>query len=140
MTTIDPYLHFNGNAEEAFNFYKTVFNSEFSGIMRYKDVPPSEHKMSESEGQKIMHISLPIGQETILLGSDLPASYGKAIVGTNFYLSVNTESEDDTTRLFNDLAAGGRVNMPLDKTFWGAYFGMMTDKFGIQWMVSYDYK
>jgi PhnB protein len=138
MTVVNPYLNFNGNCEEAFNFYKSVFGGEFVTVMRFKDVP-AEYQMAKSESEKIMHVALPIGQGTILMGSDTPAAMGPVTNGNNFSIAISTETETEATRLFNRLSAGGQVTMPLDKTFWGAYFGMLTDKFGIQWMVSYDY-
>lgn len=138
MATVNPYLNFNGNCEEAFNFYKSAFGGEYLMVMRFKDVP-AEYQMSENEGEKIMHISLPIGQGTILMGSDRPASMGQVTFGDNFSISINTESEEQANRLFYELSAGGQITMPLEKAFWGAYFGMFTDKFGMHWMVSYDY-
>jgi PhnB protein len=137
MATINPYLNFNGNTEEVFNFYKSVFGGEFTTISRFKEAP-SEYKMSEKEGEKIMHISLPIGEGTTLMGSDVPEVMGKAIGGNNFSISINTTSEEEAHKLFNGLSAGGKVMMPLEKTFWGSLFGMFTDKFNIQWMVSYN--
>ena len=141
MAAINPYINFKGNCEEAFNFYKSVFGGEFPYIGRYKDMPPSEeNKMSEVDGNLIMHISLPISKETTLMGSDVGGEWAKhSVEGNNIQLSVNADSEEDAHRLFNGLSAGGRVNMPLEKTFWGALFGMFTDKFGINWMVNYDY-
>ena len=140
MTSLNPYLNFNGNCEEAFNFYKSVFGGEYLTKMRFKDTP-KEHQMpgSEGESEKIMHVSLPIGNGTVLMGSDVPEAFGKANIGSNFYISINADSEKEAEKLFNTLSAGGKVAMPLDKAFWGAYFGMFTDKFGIQWMVNYDY-
>ncbi|MDQ3186442.1 MAG: VOC family protein [Pseudomonadota bacterium] len=138
MTTINPYLSFNDNCEEAFNFYKSVFGGEFLQIVRFKDVP-SEQPMPEGEGEKIMHVSLPIGQGTTLMASDTPEAFGKVTTGNNFSISIHPDSEEEATNLFNGLSAGGRVTMPLQKTFWNAYFGMFVDKFGIQWMVNYDY-
>ncbi len=135
MATINPYLNFNGNAELAFNFYKSVFGGEFIAIQRFKDMPSAE--MSETDGQKIMHISLPISKETVLMGSDVPSSYPQSVFGTNISLSVNPDSEAETERIFNALSAGGKIGMPLAKAFWGAYFGMCTDQFGIHWMVNY---
>jgi PhnB protein len=142
MATISPYLTFNGNCEEAFNFYKSVFGGEFPFIGRFKDMPPMDggKQMSPEQGEKIMHVSLPISKETMLMGSDSSEAFGQATtVGNNFSISINADSEKEADRLFNGLSAGGRVTMPLNKTFWGAYFGMLTDKFGIQWMVNYDY-
>lgn len=138
MAAINPYLIFNGNAEEAFNFYKSVIGGEFTMLQRYSDTP-SEVPSPDVEGEKIMHVSLPIGEGTILMGSDVPGTIEKAIIGTNFNISINADSEKEAENLFNKLSEGGKVSMPLEKTFWGAYFGMLSDKFGIQWMVNYDY-
>jgi len=137
MAQINPYLNYNGNAEEAFNFYRSVFGGEFAVVMRFGDVP-DEHKMPESESKKIMHIALPIGNGNMLMGSDVPEASGEVKTGTNFCISISTQSEE-ADKLFNGLSAGGQVTMPLGKTFWGSYFGMFTDQFGVQWMVSYDY-
>ena len=140
MTGLNPYLNFNGNTEEAFNFYRSVFGGEFMTLQRFKDTPETGN-VSAKDREKVMHVSLPIGKETILMGSDALESMGQSLaVGNNFTLSINTESEEETRKIFNAISAGGKVAMPLDKTFWGAYFGMCTDKFGIQWMVNYDYK
>ena len=140
MAQINPYLTFNGNCEEAFNFYKSVFGGEFPYIGRFKDMP-SETPLPENVGNLIMHVTLPISSETILMGSDSNEALGQvAQAGTNVSISINTDSEDEATKLFNGLSAGGKVTMPLEKTFWGAFFGMFTDKFGIHWMVNYDYE
>jgi PhnB protein len=139
MATINPYLNFQGNTEEAFNFYKSVFGGEFMTLQRFKDTQEGD-KVAAGDRDKIMHVAMQIGKGTILMATDTLDSMGqKLTVGNNFHLSVNTESEEETTKLFNALSAGGKVIVPLDKTFWGAYFGMFTDKFGIQWMVNYDY-
>jgi PhnB protein len=139
MVTLNPYLNFPGNTEEAFNFYKSVFGGEFITLQRFKDTPEGDRASAEDK-DKIMHVSLPIGKGNILMATDAVDSMGhKLIPGNNFYLSLNTESEEETKKIFNTLSAGGKVTMPLDKTFWGAYFGMLTDKFGVQWMVNYDY-
>lgn len=142
MVQINPYLNFKGNCEAAFNFYKTVFGGEFLQISRYKDMPLSVGKPAmEIDGDLIMHVSLPISKEIFLMGSDVGGEWAQQTVqGNNIQLSVNTESEEEAVRVFNGLADGGHVKMPLEKTFWGAYFGMLTDKFGINWMVNYDYK
>ena len=140
MAAVNPYLTFNGNCEEAFNFYKSVFGGEFPFIGRFKDMPAGDFQVQESDGEKIMHVSLPIGQGTVLMGSDTSESCGQpTTIGNNFSISINTESEAEATELFNGLSEGGQVTMPLDKVFWGAYFGMLTDRFGINWMVNYDY-
>lgn len=143
MKAVNPYLNFSDNCEGAFNFYKSVFGGEFVTVMRFKDVPSEvldeSHQLPENEGEKIMHMALPLGQGTILMGSDTPAAMGPVTTGTNVSISISTDSEAEADELFNGLSAGGAVTMPLDKTFWGAYFGMLTDKYGVRWMVSYDY-
>jgi len=138
--SICPYLTFAGNCEEAFNFYRSVFGGQFGYIGRFKEMPPMEGKpMPESEGEKIMHISLPISKETVLMGSDSSEAFGQAtVIGNNFSISVNAMSQAEADRIYNGLSAGGHTTMPMSKTFWGSYFGMCTDKFGIQWMVSFD--
>jgi PhnB protein len=138
MAVIHPYLNFNGNTEEAFEFYRSVFGGDFNALMRFKDVP-AEYMMNENESEKIMHISLPIGNGTMIMGSDVPEQYGKAITGTNFYVSISAGSEEEANRLFNGLSHGGHIAMPLERSFWGSYFGMFRDKFGIQWMINYEY-
>lgn len=142
MTTINPYLTFNGTCEEAFNFYKSVFGGEFPYAGKFKDMPADpKYPVLEEDKEKIMHISLPISKETILMGSDSSESFGKATVeGNNFSISVNTDSVEEVTRIYNELSKGGKIKMPLEKTFWGAYFGMFTDKFGIHWMVNCELK
>jgi PhnB protein len=140
MTTINPYLTFSNNCEKAFNFYKSVFGGDFGYVGRFSEMP-SETPIPEADKNKIMHISLGISKETVLMGSDSSEAFGQpTVAGNNFSLSVNVESEDEAHRIFNELSAGGVVKMPLDKTFWGALFGMFTDKFGIHWMVNYDFE
>jgi PhnB protein len=139
--SINPYLTFNGNCEDAFNFYRAVFGGEFPYIGRFKDMPPMEGQppMSEQAGNMIMHVSLPIGDGTILMGSDSSNEWGHATsVGNNFNLSVNAKSHEEADRLYQGLAEGGKQTMPMNQTFWGSYFGMLTDKFEIQWMVSHE--
>ena len=139
MATINPYLNFPGTTEEAFNFYKSVFGGEFTVLQRFKDTPQAD-QVPANEQDKIMHVSLPIGSGNVLMASDNLESMGRPqTAGNNFSISVNADSEAEADKLFNGLAAGGKVTMPLQKTFWGAYFGMLTDKFGIQWMVNYDF-
>jgi PhnB protein len=138
MASVSPYLTFDGNCEEAFNFYKSVFGGEFPYIGRFKDMP-SEKPIPPELAEKIMHVSLPIGNGTFLMGSDSSDAFGHATVqGNNFSISVNAGSKEEAQNLFNGLSAGGKITMPLDKTFWGAWFGMLVDKFGIQWMVNCD--
>jgi PhnB protein len=143
MKAVNPYLNFRGNCEEVFEFYKSVFGGEFLTVMRFKDVPAEaldeSHQLPESEAEKIMHVALPLGPVTTLMGSDTPSAMGSVTTGTNFSISISTGSEAEATELFNKLSPGGQVTMPLDKAFWGDYFGMCIDKFGVQWMVSYDY-
>jgi PhnB protein len=139
---INPYLTFNGNCEEAFNFYRGVFGGNFVYVGRFKDMPPQEGHppMSEEAGNLIMHISLPIGTSgSLLMGSDSSEEFGKATtVGNNFTVSVSATSTAEADKIFKGLSNGGQVTMPMGKTFWGSYFGMCTDKYGIQWMMSYD--
>jgi len=138
MLNVNPYLHFMGKTEEAMNFYKSVFGGEFSIFQRYKDMAGGE-KMSEEDQEKMIHISLPIGKGNVLMASDNLESMGHEIIkGDNFHICIHTENEKETDKLFKALSANGKIEMPLNKTFWGAYFGMCRDKFGIQWMLSYD--
>ncbi|MEK6478435.1 VOC family protein [Catalinimonas sp. 4WD22] len=141
MPILNPYLNFNGNTEEAFNFYKSVFGGEFiGGISRFKDMPEAGN-VPEKDQDKIMHIALPIGKGNILMGTDALESMGhKLHMGDNISLSLDAESEAEADQLFEKLSAGGKVSMPMEKAFWGDYFGMCTDKFGKQWMISYAYK
>ena len=136
MATINSYLNFNGNTEEAFSFYKSVFGGEFTSLQRFKDTPDAD-KMPADEQEKIMHVALPIGGN-VLMGTDVPGSMTAVIFGTNSSISVDADSEEEGNKLFNALSSGGNVMMSFEKMFWGAFFGMITDKFGVQWMVSYD--
>ena len=140
MASINPYLVFNGNCEEAFLFYQSVFGGEFPYVGKFKDMPQAEGKpaLSEEEGNKIMHVTLPIGDGSILMGSDISSASGDVVFGQNISLSINAQSKDEADKLFNGLSAGGTVTMAMNQTFWGAYFGMFTDKFGINWMVNFD--
>ncbi|HVF81977.1 MAG TPA: VOC family protein [Flavisolibacter sp.] len=139
MATINSYLNFDGNTEQAFSFYKSVFGGEYAMVMRYKDAP-QENQMGEKDGEKIMHMALPIGEHAVLMGSDWPEAYGKPIEGSNVSLSISADSKEEADKVFNGLSAGGQVKMPMENTFWGSYFGMLKDKFGFNWMVSYDEK
>lgn len=140
MTTVNVYLNFDGQCEEAFSFYKSVFGGEFSYIGRFNEMPQDENnKLSEADGNKIMHVSLPISAETNLFGSDTIGAWSpKLVQGNNYSISINASSKEEADRLFNGLSAGGQVTMPLENTFWGAYFGMFVDKYGINWMVNFD--
>lgn len=140
MATVNVDIVFNGNCEEAFLFYKSVFGGEFSYFGRYKEMPSYDNeKISPEDGEKIMHISLPISKETSLMGNDYIEYFGrKTIFGNNFSLSIAAESKEEADRLYNSLSAGGDLGMPMGDTFWGAYFGMLTDKFGVNWMVNFE--
>ncbi|HEX9981162.1 MAG TPA: VOC family protein [Flavobacterium sp.] len=140
MAAINPYLTFNGNCEEAFNFYKSAFGGDFPYIGKYKDMPQmdGQQPLSAEEGEKIMHVTLPIG-DTMLMGSDSSDAYGHAtVMGNNISVSINADSREEADRISKALSEGGKVTMPMADTFWGAYFGMWTDKFGINWMMNYD--
>lgn len=140
MALINPYINFNGNAEEAFNFYKAAFGGEFATIMRFKDMPSSEHPISEKEADKIMHIALPIGGN-ILMGNDVPEFMGKVNeLEHRSKISISAESKEEADRLFKALSAGGSVEVPMDDSPWGSYFGMFRDKYGIEWMIDFDPK
>jgi len=137
---INPYLNFNGKTEEAFNFYKSVFGGEFVTFQRIKDTPDGD-KFPPQEQNRVMHVSLPIGTNTMLMASDIMESMGHTLtVGNNFSISVNVESEKEADKVFKGLSQGGKVTVPLERAFWGSYFGMLVDKFGVQWMVSFDDK
>ena len=137
MMRINPYLNFSGNCEEAFNFYKSVFGGEFMNFQRFDEGPSGAH-LSPSEGKMVIHVALPIGDGSMLMGSDRPQSMGPTTVGDNVSLSIHPESAADAKRIFDGLSTGGEVTMPLQETFWGATFGMLTDKFGVHWMVNFQ--
>lgn len=141
MTTVNVYLTFNGNCREAFEFYKAAFGGDFSYLGTFGEMPPREDlpTLHDSEKDKIMHVSLPISEETALMGSDSSEAFGKPVkIGSNFSVSINTDTKEEAEDLFNKLSEGGKVTMPLEKTFWSPYFGMFMDKFGINWMVNVD--
>jgi PhnB protein len=141
MAKINPYLHFLGNTEEAFNFYKAVFGGEFAMLQRFGEMPGCEEmNLSAEDKEKLMHVALPIGDGHVLMATDAVGEHAKdAVIGNNFSLSVSTDSKEEADKIFNGLSVDGAVTMPLSDTFWGAYFGMCKDKFDIQWMVNYDY-
>jgi PhnB protein len=138
MTKVNAYLNFNGNCEEAFSFYKSVFCGEFLYIGRYKDIPPTDRQTFQlQDDQKIMHVSFAIGKETILMGCDSPQTEGQEIIfGNSISLSVNIDNKEEADRIFNELSVGGRIKMSMTQTFWGAYFGVFTDRFGINWLIN----
>jgi PhnB protein len=137
MTRLDPYLNFNGNTEEVFIYYRSVFGGEFQALMRFGDMPGSE-KMNINDRKKIMHVALPIG-DNILMGTDLLESMNQRMtMGDNFSISMTADNESEVKRIFNALAADGTVVMPLGKESWSTLFGILKDKYGIQWMFNYN--
>lgn len=141
MAQINPYIHFNGNAEEAFTFYRSVFGGEFAMVMRFRDLEIPGSVALESEADKIMHIALPIGKHDILMGSDSPEVLGVHNLNeTRSKISISAESREEADNLYSGLSAGGQVEMPIGDSPWGSYFGMFRDKYGIEWMVDFDPK
>lgn len=139
MALINPHINFNGNAEEAFMFYRSVFGGEFAKIIRFKDMASPEFPVDEKEGNKIMHIALPIGEHNMLMANDVPEFMGR--VNEEEHRSkivINAASKEEADTLFNGLSAGGAIEMPIEDSPWGTYFGMFRDKYGIEWMVDYD--
>ncbi|MBK7371222.1 MAG: VOC family protein [Saprospiraceae bacterium] len=140
MAQINPHINFNGNAEEAFNFYKSVFGGEFAKIMRFKDLASAEFPVAENEANKIMHIALPIGK-SILMANDVPEIMGRTNENENrSKIVISAESKEEADKLFNGLSVGGQIEMPVSDSPWGSYFGMFRDKYGIEWMVDFDPK
>jgi PhnB protein len=140
MAQINPYINFNGNAEEAFTFYKSVFGGEFAKIMRFKDISSPEFPVTENDANKIMHIALPIGKN-ILMANDVPESMGQTNENENrSKISISAESKEEADKLFNGLSVGGQIEVPIGDSPWGSYFGMFRDKYGIEWMVDFDPK
>lgn len=141
MPSVNVYLTFNGNCEAAFHFYRSVFGGEFPYVGRFNEMPPQPEMppMDEEMGNRIMHMSLPIGNGSVIMGSDTGGEWAKDYrQGNNFSLSVQADSRAEADRLFAGLAAGGTITMPMADTFWNSYFGMLVDQFGITWQVSYD--
>ena len=133
-----PYLNFDGDAQEAFNFYKEVFGGEFSAVMKMTDAPECG-ELSEEERNRIMHISLPVSEDIILMASDILPSMGhKLNKGNNLYISLFPNSREEADRIFNELSENGNIEMPMDDQFWGDYFGSFEDKFGVRWMINYS--
>ena len=140
MAQINPYINFNGNTEEAFNFYKSVFGGEFERIIRFKDMPNTEIPISENEANKIMHIALPIGKN-VLMGNDVPEFMGKVNENENrSKIAVSAASKEEADKIFNGLSAGGNIEVPITDSPWGSYFGMFRDKYGIEWTVDFEQK
>ncbi len=138
MAVINPHINFNGNAEEAFTFYQSVFGGTFTKIVRLKDLSSPEFPVAESDANKILYISLPIGSN-LLIGNDVPSFLGKVNERENrSKISISAESKEEADKLFNGLSAGGEVEMPIGDSPWGSYFGMFRDRYGIEWMVNFD--
>jgi len=138
MANINPYINFNGNAEEAFNFYKSVFGGEFKEVVRFKDIASDEFPVAESEADKILRISLPIGPTT-LIANDVPEVLGRVNENENrSKIAVIAETREEAEKIFTGLSEGGSVEMPMDQSPWGSYFGMFRDKYGIEWTVEFD--
>lgn len=140
MVRIHPHINFNGNAEEAFQFYRSVFGGEFAMIMRYQDLSAPGYEFPASEAEKILHIALPIGS-SVLMGNDVPEAMGR--VNEQEHRSkivISAESKAEADRLFNGLSAGGVIEMPIGNSPWGSYFGMFRDQYGIEWMIDFDAK
>jgi PhnB protein len=135
MATMNPFLNFNENCEEAFEFYKSKFGDEFEDFQRFNDAP-SEEPLPPEAGERVMHVGLPIGEGSVLMGSDQPAHLEKVGFGNNISISLQTATDKETDKLYNGLSEGGQIIMPLERTFWGARFGMFVDKFGVSWMIN----
>ena len=141
MVTINPYINFNGNAEEAFTFYKSVFGGEFTRITRFKDLAGPEFPVADKEANKVMYIALPVGKNNVLAANDVPESMGRTNENENrSKILVSVESREEADKIFNGLSAGGNVEGPIGDTPWGSYAGMFRDKYGIEWIVEFDPK
>lgn len=139
MKAINPWINFNGNAEEAFNFYKSVFGGEFAKVIRFKDLASAEFQVPEKEADKIMHISLPIGKNNVLIANDVPEIMGRTNERENrSKIAVGAESREEAEKIYNGLSEGGEIEGPLDDSPWGSYAGMFRDKYGIEWIVEFD--
>lgn len=135
---VNPYLNFDGKAEEAFLFYKSIFGGEFIAHMKMSDAPDM-NDLSKEEMNRVMHISLPLGKDTILMGSDILPSAGHSLnIGNNVYVSIHPESREEADRIFAGLSKGGDIEMPMADQFWGDYFGSLVDRFGIRWMINHN--
>ncbi len=136
MTTIHPWINFNGNAEEAFTFYKSVFGGDFTEIVRFKDLANPAFEVAEKDANKIMRIALPIAPHTTLIGNDVPDFMGQVNVNENrSKITIRTDSKEEADKLFRGLSAGGAAEMPMSDSPWGTYFGMFRDVYGIEWII-----
>lgn len=140
MATINPYLLFDGNCETAFRFYETVFGKKVPHWGRFGDIPADENMppLSDEMKNKCMHVTLEISPGYVLMGSDTNPALGKFVVGNNIDLAIGVNSREEAERIFKNLSENGKITMELEETFWGAYFGMVEDQFGIEWMINYD--
>ena len=141
MTNINPYLNFDGKAEEAMTFYKSVLGGEFmGGVMRWGEVPGCEEmNLREEDKGKVMHMALPISDGNVIMASDSLNGFGPQLaVGNNVTMALGPETREEADRLFKGLSAGGNVQMPMADAFWGGYFGSFEDKFGINWLINVD--
>ena len=139
MRAINPWINFNGNAEEAFTFYKSVFGGEFAKIIRFKDLSSAEFPVEENEANKIMHIALPVGKHNVLIANDVPEFIGRVSEAENrSKIAVSAESREEADKIFNGLSAGGDIEGPIGDSPWGSYAGMFRDKYGIEWIVEFD--
>lgn len=139
MATINPYINFNGNAEEAFNFYKSIFDGEFVKIVRFKDISIPGFSIPDHEKEKLMHIALKIGNN-VLIANDVPESMGPVNEKENrSKIAVHTESREEADKLFKGLSRGGSIEMPMSESPWNTYFGMLRDKYGIEWTVEFSF-
>ena len=139
MRAINPWINFNGNAEEAFNFYKSVFGGEFTKIVRFKELSSEEFPIAENDANKIMYIGLPIGKNNVLIANDVPEFMGWVNEKENrSKIAVSAESREEADKVFNGLSAGGDVEGPIGDSPWGTYAGMFRDKYGIEWIVEFD--
>jgi len=139
MTTVNVYLNFPGNTEEAFEFYRSVFGGEFASLVRFKDMPMEGVDLPKADEDKLMHIGLPIGEGQMLMGTDALESMGQQLtMGNNAHISVHPASREEADRIFNGLSAGGTVEMPMGDQVWGDYYGSFRDRFGVQWMVNHS--
>ena len=138
MIKLNPYLNFAGNAEEAFQFYKSVFGGDFQSVVRFRDMPIPGASISKADENKIMHISLPVGEQVLMASDAIGDWAGKFVLGTNTYITISPESKAQADEIFTALSAGGQVEMPMGDQPWGAYYGSFKDRFGIQWMINYE--
>ncbi|MFN8188477.1 MAG: VOC family protein [Gaiellales bacterium] len=139
MTRLQPYLNFAGNAEEAFELYRSVFGGDFSSVVRFRDLPMEGVTIAEEDADRIMHIALPIGEDSVLMASDTLESFGRPFVqGNNVYVSVHPATREEADRIFEVLSEGAVIEMPIADQMWGDYFGSLEDRFGVHWMVNHS--